>query len=113
VAWITRDSGTEKNIRRLLGGPKGPNDKPTKKIASSGFAVKKFSPRRTRRARRREDLIARRPKDAKNSPFRSVGTPPGGCPFEDANSPRSPRHLESEISETFVSFVLFVVNKKN
>jgi hypothetical protein len=51
-------------------------------------------------------------KGRKEFAFQICGGAPGGCPFEDANSPRSPRHLESEVSETFVSFVLSLENRK-
>jgi len=46
---------------------------------SSGSSVKKYSPRRTRRDRREEDLTA---KSAKNLGFRSAGQPSCGYPYQ-------------------------------
>ena len=54
-------------------------------IGCSGFTVEEYSPRSTRRARRKEYLAAKNAKGGKNSEVSSVGATPCGCPPQKAD----------------------------
>jgi hypothetical protein len=69
-----------------------------------GFPVKKFSPQRTRRARRKENLTA---KERQGFSFVAVTVPRVPLPGAGVNE------VLIQISETFVSFVIFVVTEIN